>query len=108
MSKGAKEFITGMAIGLFIGMLFFGRLALGASLSNEDIEMINRVVELESGNQSLQGKRYVVSVILNRIDDPAFPDTASEVISQPNQFSTYSSLQDTTPTWKRSWRQKWR
>ena len=45
------------------------------------------LVQAEAGNQSLEGKRYVVDVVLNRVADPAFPDSIHEVIFQEGQFS---------------------
>ncbi len=55
------------------------------------VEMIAICVEAEAGNQGLEGKRLVVDVILNRVDDDSgeWPDTIQEVIGQLNQFSSY-------------------
>lgn len=50
-------------------------------------ELIARCVEAEAGNQSTLGKRLVVDVILNRVDDPRFPDTIKDVIYQQGQFA---------------------
>lgn len=57
----------------------------------DSLEMLAMCVEAEAGNQSLLGKRMVVDVILNRVDDEGedWPDTIEGVISQPYQFSTY-------------------
>jgi N-acetylmuramoyl-L-alanine amidase len=52
-----------------------------------EMELIAQLVQAEAGNQSLEGKRLVVDVILNRVADPRFPDTVEEVIFQPGQFS---------------------
>ena len=46
-------------------------------------------VAAEAGNQSLTGKRMVVDVILNRVDSPDWPDTITEVITEPYAFSSY-------------------
>lgn len=46
----------------------------------EDLLWIARIVRHESGNQPLDGKVAVANVILNRMNSPAFPDTAKEVI----------------------------
>lgn len=54
----------------------------------EIYEMAN-CVEAEAGNQDDLGKRYVADVILNRVDDPDFPDTIHGVISQKYQFSSF-------------------
>lgn len=56
-----------------------------------NMEMIAQLVQAEAGNQDLTGMRYVVDVVLNRVDDPRFPDTIEEVIYQKNQFSVVSN-----------------
>lgn len=52
-----------------------------------EMELIAQLVMAEAGNQDLTGKRYVVDVVLNRVDSDYFPDTVEEVIFQENQFS---------------------
>lgn len=54
-----------------------------------EIEILARCVEAEAGNQSIDVKRAVISVILNRVDDDAWPDSISEVIADPYEFATY-------------------
>lgn len=68
----------------------------GLVISTEDdyyntLEFLGRCVEAEAGNQGMLGKRLVIDVILNRVNDDSgeWPDTISEVISQPFQFSTF-------------------
>lgn len=55
----------------------------------DELELLAICVEAEAGNQELEGKRLVVDVILNRVDDPNFPDSIEGVISQPFHFSSY-------------------
>ena len=50
-------------------------------------ELLAKCVEAEAGNQSELGKRLVVDVILNRVEDPRFPDNIKDVILQPGQFA---------------------
>ena len=57
----------------------------------DSINLIALCTEAEAGNQDLEGKRLVVDVILNRVDDPDFPNTVREVITQRNQFETWSN-----------------
>ena len=57
----------------------------------DSIDLIALCTEAEAGNQDLEGKRLVVDVILNRVDDPDFPNTVREVITQLNQFETWSN-----------------
>lgn len=54
-----------------------------------EMEVLARCVEAEAGNQSIDVKRAVISVILNRVDDEDWPDTISEVIADPYEFATY-------------------
>lgn len=55
----------------------------------DSLELLAICVEAEAGNQSLDGKRMVVDVILNRVDDPDWPDTIEGVITQPYAFTSY-------------------
>lgn len=71
----------------------------------EDMDLLASVVEAEAGNQSELGKRLVVDVIINRVNDPRFPDTLREVMLQPYQFSVVNNgaIHNVTPTqetWK--------
>lgn len=56
-----------------------------------DLFWLSRVIYRESGNQPLEGQMAVGNVILNRVADPAFPDTVEDVLAQKNQFTTYAS-----------------
>lgn len=51
-----------------------------------DIELIALVTMAEAEGESEYGKRLVIDTILNRIDHPAFPNTAEGVIYQSGQF----------------------
>ena len=50
----------------------------------------------EAGNQPEDGIRAVVDVIRNRVEHPAYPNTAEEVIMQPYQFALWKH---TVPEW---------
>ena len=65
-----------------------------------ELEILARCVEAEAGNQSIDVKRAVVSVILNRVDDNDWPDTISEVIADPYEFATYwnGRMDEVTPS----------
>lgn len=52
-----------------------------------DIDLLERCVQAEAGNQGLTGKRLVAAVILNRVESEKFPNTISEVINAPGQFA---------------------
>lgn len=51
-----------------------------------DMELLAQLAQAEAGNQGVQGMRYVVCVVLNRVESPRFPDTIEEVIFQPGAF----------------------
>ncbi|HIY32106.1 MAG TPA: cell wall hydrolase [Candidatus Evtepia faecavium] len=53
----------------------------------EDLYWLSRAIYSESGNQPMAGRIAVGTVILNRVEDPTFPDTIKEVIFAPRQFS---------------------
>ena len=67
----------------------------GAALSGdafyeeESLFWLSRIIYAESGNQSLEGQMAVGNVVLNRVEDPIFPDTIEGVLAQKNQFSPY-------------------
>jgi N-acetylmuramoyl-L-alanine amidase len=80
-----------------------GAIPSGDSFYNQDdLFWLSRVIYRESGNQSLEGQMAVGNVVLNRVADPAFPDTVEGVLAQKNQFSTYKSgvLRKTEPSAK--------
>lgn len=51
------------------------------------------LLQAEAGNQDKYGKRLVADTVLNRVNDPQFPDTILEVIYQPYQFSVVKNGQ---------------
>lgn len=55
----------------------------------DSLEELAICVEAEAGNQSLEGRRMVAAVVLNRVDDPEFPDTVKGVIEQKGQFTSF-------------------
>ena len=67
-------------------MLTSVRVSAATAADYTDMELLERVVEAEAGNQGLIGKRLVVSVIYNRVDSEKFPDTIREVLTSPHQF----------------------
>lgn len=56
-------------------------------IHEDELQMLAILVMAEAGNQDFKGKRLVVDVVLNRVDDSRWPDTISEVINQKGQFS---------------------
>lgn len=59
----------------------------------DDLELLACITLAEAGNQSEYGKRLVIDTVLNRIDSPCWrdDDTIRDVITHPNQYTTYSN-----------------
>lgn len=51
------------------------------------LEQLARLIHAEARGESLQGQIAVGAVVLNRVQSNAFPDSITEVIFQPGQFS---------------------
>ncbi len=62
---------------------------LAEELYCDSLELLAICAQAEAGNQPLIGRRMVADVILNRVDDPDWPDTIEGVITQRYQFSSY-------------------
>lgn len=61
------------------------------TLSTYELDLLCRLVEAESGDQSKIGKQAVVWVVLNRLSSPRFPDTVERVIYARGQFDPAES-----------------
>ena len=61
------------------------------SLTENEKYLIYQITYLESGNQSMEGQRAVIEVILNRVLSDKFPNTVEGVLSQPGQFKTWKN-----------------
>lgn len=57
-------------------------------LSDEEIEVLQRIVEAEATGEDTKGKMLVANVILNRVNNKDFPDTVKAVVFQKDG-STY-------------------
>lgn len=60
-------------------------------LSEKDLEALLRIVEAEAGGEDEDGKLLVANVVLNRVEDEAFPDSVCEVVFQQNNGVTQFS-----------------
>ena len=60
-------------------------------ISKEDHYLLAKMVMAEAEDETVIGQALVALVILNRVDDPNFPDTVEEVIYQDGQFSPISN-----------------
>ena len=57
------------------------------SISAAAILCMSSAIHHEAGGESRAGKIAVASVVLNRKEDPRFPNTVCGVVKQPRQFS---------------------
>lgn len=55
--------------------------------TDEELDLLARLIFSEGGIESYQTQLMIGSVVMNRVSDPAFPNTIAEVIYQENQFS---------------------
>lgn len=55
-------------------------------VTQEEKELLARLVEAEAGIEPFEGKVAVAEVVLNRLLHPSYPDTIEGVIYQPGQF----------------------
>lgn len=78
--------------------LFYQEIA--DTITQDEIDLVAKILYLEAGNQSMTGQRAVVEVIFNRVMSDKFPNTISDVIYQknPTQFSTASRANEAKPT----------
>lgn len=71
-------------------------------ITEDELELLARLVHAEAGNQDMIGKRLVVDVVLNRIDHQLFTNstTIKSTIYAEGQFATAGVLFNTnnTPT----------
>jgi len=52
------------------------------SVSNEEKDLLARIVEAEAKGEPYEGKVAVATVVLNRLESPDFPNSITEVINQ--------------------------
>lgn len=60
-------------------------------IDGDTAELAARIIEQEAGSQGYEGKLAVASVLVNRVNDPRFPDDLRGVITARGQFESYSS-----------------
>lgn len=52
------------------------------ALSNEEKDLLARLVEAEAKGESYEGKVAVATIVLNRVESTEFPDTVTDVINE--------------------------
>ena len=68
------------------------------TVSEEDGELLAKILWAEANNQSFEGQKAVIEVIFNRVRSNAWPDTIEGVLSQKGQFATWKARNKVTPT----------
>ncbi len=54
----------------------------GIAISQQEYDILARIVEAEAGDEDVKGKMLVANVILNRVNYPEFPNTIEGVVFQ--------------------------
>ena len=72
------------------------------NLSPDEMELLARIVWLESQGEPVEGQQAVVEVVFNRMRSEVYPDTLYEVLSQKNpvQFCSFKNRNRANPTQK--------
>ena len=60
-------------------------------VDQEDAVRLMKVAQAEAGEEDPLSMAYVMKVIINRLNDKAWPDTIEGIITQEKQFSVYKS-----------------
>lgn len=61
------------------------------TLTDEELQLLLRVVSAESRGESLEAQYTVACVIFNRMESEIFPNTLTEVVMQNGQFTCVSN-----------------
>ena len=59
--------------------------------SYSDLDLLAAIIWCEAGNQPYDGMVAVGQVVMNRVASSSFPNTVSEVLNQPGQFTPASA-----------------
>ncbi len=72
------------------------------ALSEEEINLLAKIVWLEANGEPVEGQQAVVEVVFNRMASGLFPDTLYDVLSQKNpvQFCSWKNVGIAKPTEK--------
>ncbi|WP_099191426.1 stalk domain-containing protein [Tepidibacter mesophilus] len=56
------------------------------SYTDEEMRLLAKIIQVESGNTRLEGRLGVANVVLNRVKSDRFPNNIKDVVYQPGQF----------------------
>ncbi|GHA11573.1 cell wall hydrolase [Devosia pacifica] len=82
-----RSVVLGVAALAVAGCSSFGFPTLTAQRKS-DKECLMRAMYFESNRSSADGMLAVGTVVMNRVDDPRYPNTVCGVVGQPNQFAS--------------------
>ena len=54
---------------------------------SSEFEALCKIVEAEAGGEDMKGKILVANVVMNRVSNPRYPNTVTEVVFQSGQFT---------------------
>ena len=69
-------------------------------IDHEKVDLLARLIQSEGADSWVEDKTmYAIgSVVINRVNDPRFPDTLEKVIYQPGQYQNAERLSKVVPT----------
>lgn len=67
------------------------------SYTEQELDLLSRLVESEGGTESYYTRLMIASVVINRVNDPKFPNTLREVIYAKSQFSVTTVYKNGIP-----------
>lgn len=80
-----------VALGAIITISIYSQTKESYSRKTGDVELLARVIRAEAEAEPYTGQVAVGAVILNRIQDPDFPNTLAGVIYEPRAFESVSN-----------------
>jgi N-acetylmuramoyl-L-alanine amidase len=101
--KQIKQFLASFVFCVFLAgaSMTVSAADIPQEFSDEEIEMIEAVVMHEVGYCSRESMIAIAHVILNRVENPLFPDNVYQVLHQKGQFTAihnyYDSQRPVTP-----------
>lgn len=69
----------------------YGDRAAVISYTEEELELLVRVINAEAYDEPYEGMVAVGAVVVNRVRSPAWPNTIYEVLTQPGQFAVIAN-----------------
>ena len=64
------------------------------SFTYEEAQLLLQIAAAEAEGEGPDGQRMIMSVVLNRVESPDFPNSIKEVVYEPHQFYTAGMSED--------------